>query len=80
MQNAERNIAATVDTGIDTSEMGTVGVKGELLPLSPTGLISLTIGLLGLQFCWAVQVGNATKTLLELGLSARLVSYAWLAG
>lgn len=43
-------------------------------------LFTLTSGLLGLQFCWAVQIGYVTKTLLELGLPQRFVSYAWLAG
>lgn len=54
---------------------------GDDLPdLPAVRLFGLTVGLLGLQFCWAVQVGNATRSLLELGLSATLVSYAWLAG
>lgn len=43
-------------------------------------LFRLTSGLIGLQFCWAVQVGYVTKSLLELGVSQRFVSYAWLAG
>lgn len=43
-------------------------------------LFALTSGLIGLQFCWAVQIGYITKSLLELGLSERFVSYAWLAG
>ncbi|CAN8069433.1 unnamed protein product [Agarophyton chilense] len=43
-------------------------------------LLSLTAGLVGIQFCWAVQIGYVTKALLELGLSNRFVSYAWLAG
>lgn len=43
-------------------------------------IFALTSGLIGLQFCWAVQVGYVTKSLLELGLPERFVSYAWLAG
>lgn len=43
-------------------------------------LLSLTSGLVGIQFSWAVQVGYVTKALLELGLAQRFVSYAWLAG
>jgi len=57
-----------------------VGPDGDLIPLSPPRLIALTIALLGLQFCWAVQVGNVTGTLLTLGMSHSFVSYAWLAG
>ena len=57
-----------------------VATNGELLPLSRYQLVTLTIGLLGLQFCWAVQVGNVTKVLLTLGLAPGVVSYAWLAG
>lgn len=49
-------------------------------PFSNARLFALTNGLIGLQFCWAVQVGYITKTLLELGLSERYVSLAWLAG
>lgn len=49
-------------------------------PFSNARLFALTNGLIGLQFCWAVQVGYITKTLLELGLSERYVSFAWLAG
>lgn len=43
-------------------------------------LVSLASGFVGIQFCWAVQVGYVTKALLELGLEQRFVSYAWLAG
>lgn len=43
-------------------------------------LLALASGLVGIQFCWAVQVGYVTKALLELGLADRFVSYAWLAG
>lgn len=43
-------------------------------------LLLLASGMVGVQFCWAVQVGYVTKALLELGLAARFVSYAWLAG
>lgn len=43
-------------------------------------IFALTSGLIGLQFCWAVQVGYVTKSLLELGMPERFVSYAWLAG
>lgn len=72
------------EVGDDTGEakMGSadVGPNGELLPLNTGQLAALTVGLLGLQFCWAVQVGNATKQLMELGMASGLVSYAWLAG
>ena len=51
-----------------------------LPPSTHLRLLALVSGLVGLQFCWAVQVGYVTKSLLELGLSARFVSYAWLAG
>lgn len=47
---------------------------------SNTRLFALTCGFIGLQFCWAVQIGYVTKSLLELGLPPRFVSYAWLAG
>lgn len=47
---------------------------------SRSQLLALASGLIGIQFCWAVQVGYVTKALLELGLSDRFVSYAWLAG
>lgn len=43
-------------------------------------LLSLASGMVGIQFCWAVQVGYVTKALLEFGLGQRFVSYAWLAG
>eukprot|EP00871_Galdieria_phlegrea_P002711 jgi/Galph1/3440/GphlegSOOS_G2078.1 len=43
-------------------------------------LFLIAIGLCGVQFCWAIQTGNTTKTLLELGLPANLVSMVWLAG
>lgn len=49
-------------------------------PLPRSRILALTSGLVGIQFCWAVQVGYVTKALLELGLPARYVSYAWLAG
>jgi solute carrier family 45, member 1/2/4 len=48
--------------------------------MSHMRLISLTAGLAGLQFCWAVQVGYVTRTLLQLNLAERYVSLAWLAG
>ncbi|GJQ15783.1 hypothetical protein GpartN1_g7574.t1 [Galdieria partita] len=43
-------------------------------------LILIALGLCGIQFCWAIQVGHTTRTLLELGLAPNLVSMAWLAG
>lgn len=49
-------------------------------PFSHAALFRLTAGLIGLQFCWAIQVGYVTKVLLQLGLAQRFVSYAWLAG
>lgn len=48
--------------------------------LSYLELSALTSGFVGLQVCWAVQIGYVTKSLLELGLQERFVSYAWLAG
>jgi solute carrier family 45, member 1/2/4 len=48
--------------------------------VSHARLVALTAGLAGLQFCWAVQVGYVTRTLLQLQLSERFVSLAWLAG
>lgn len=55
-------------------------MSSRLKPFSNARLFALTNGLIGLQFCWAVQIGYITKSLLELGLSERFVSYAWLAG
>lgn len=52
----------------------------DLPPYSNSQLFALTCGFIGLQFCWAVQIGYVTKALLELGLPPRFVSYAWLAG
>lgn len=49
-------------------------------PLPRSRILALASGFVGIQFCWAVQVGYVTKALLELGLLARYVSYAWLAG
>lgn len=43
-------------------------------------LLSLAAGLVGLQFCWAVQVGYVTKTILQLGLAGRWMGVVWLAG
>lgn len=57
-----------------------------ILPLPPitpfTNLqfLALASAFVGIQFCWAVQIGYVTKSLLELGLQPRYVSYAWLAG
>lgn len=48
--------------------------------LSYWKLSALTSGFVGLQVCWAVQIGYVTKSLLELGFPQRYVSYAWLAG
>ncbi|KNC46064.1 sucrose transporter 3 [Thecamonas trahens ATCC 50062] len=36
--------------------------------------------LCGAQVCWSIQIGISTKTFLELGMPASLVSAAWLAG
>lgn len=49
-------------------------------PYSHRKLFALASGFLGIQICWAVQIGYVSKFLLELGLSQRFVSYAWLAG
>lgn len=49
-------------------------------PFSHVQLFTLTSALIGIQFCWAVQVGYVTKSLLTLGIPQRFVSYAWLAG
>lgn len=43
-------------------------------------LLSLAAGLVGLQFCWAVQVGYNTKSILQLGLAPRWTGVVWLAG
>lgn len=62
-----------------------IPVQSDLLafrlpPVSHLQLVELTFGLIGIQFCWAVQVGYVTKALLQLGMPNRFVSYAWLAG
>lgn len=59
---------------------GNVSASSIQEPYSHIKLFLLTSGLIGLQFCWAVQIGYVTKSLLELGLPQRFVSYAWLAG
>ena len=48
--------------------------------LSRVELIRILLGFLGIQFCWTVEVGYATKLLLQLGMSDEKVSLAWLAG
>lgn len=49
-------------------------------PLTHLQLFTIASGFIGLQVCWAVQIGYVTKSLLELGFPERYVSYAWLAG
>lgn len=49
-------------------------------PLTHVQLFTIASGFIGLQVCWAVQIGYVTKSLLELGFPERFVSYAWLAG
>jgi solute carrier family 45, member 1/2/4 len=49
-------------------------------PLPRSQLASLAVGLVGLQVCWAVQVGYVTKTIVQLGLAARWTGVVWLAG
>lgn len=67
-----------------TKQTTSGGVHSIAQPLNPDyprfRLLALAAGLVGIQFCWAVQVGYVTKSLLELGLAQRFVSYAWLAG
>jgi solute carrier family 45 protein 1/2/4 len=48
--------------------------------LSTLRLYLVTSAMLGIQYAWAVQVGVTTAVLLELGMTARWVSLAWLAG
>lgn len=48
--------------------------------LPQSRLVGIAIGLAGLQFCWSVQIGYVTRTLLQLNLAPRFVSLAWLAG
>lgn len=59
---------------------GSSGVGAATEEKTQLQIFLLTSGLIGLQFCWAVQIGYVTKSLLELGLAQRFVSYAWLAG
>lgn len=59
---------------------GPVGPTAATEPLSHRQLAQLAVGLAGLQFCWAVQIGYVTRTLLQLHLAPRYVSLAWLAG
>lgn len=51
-----------------------------LAPLSRFRLLALSTGLLGIQVCFAVRIGNATRTLLVLGMPDEYVSYVWLSG
>ena len=46
----------------------------------PWRIFLFTCCLLGVQFCWAIQIGWSTSVFLSLGLPAQLVSFAWLAG
>jgi len=54
--------------------------ESEMSVVSWKRLFLIALGLCGVQFCWAIQVGNTTRSLLELGLDPELVSMAWLAG
>lgn len=48
--------------------------------LTPSQLIPIAIGLVGLQLCWSIQVGYVTKTMLQLGLPSKFTGIVWLAG
>lgn len=69
-----------IDFGTDVDDNASSAASATPPVTSQLELFKLTAGLIGLQYCWAVQVGYVTKSLLELGLSQRFVSYAWLAG
>lgn len=52
----------------------------EPTPLPFPRLLSLTSAMAGVQICYAAQINQGTPQLLLLGLSPRLVPFAWLAG
>lgn len=49
-------------------------------PVSRGVLLGWAFGMLGIQFCWSIQIGYVTRGLLEIGLRKEYVSLAWLAG
>mmetsp|Transcript_5405 Transcript_5405/g.16133 ORF Transcript_5405/g.16133 Transcript_5405/m.16133 type:complete len:479 (+) Transcript_5405:159-1595(+) len=74
-----------VELNSSTSSMDDwVGETGEMVKdedrLSKGTMIGMASGMLGVQFCWSIQIGYVTKALLELGLARQYVALAWLAG
>jgi hypothetical protein len=53
-------------------------------PITPTmnlfRLAALTVGFLGIQFSWTIEMAYGSPFLLELGLSRSLMSLVWIAG
>ncbi|WVN86277.1 uncharacterized protein L203_101440 [Cryptococcus depauperatus CBS 7841] len=56
--------------------IGTAGVKGPKWARLPL----LTVGMLGIQCVWSIEMGYASPYLLELGLSKSLMSLVFIAG
>lgn len=64
----------------DRESNGLLFAPGMPPHVSTIRLYLIAFGMFGLQYCWAIQVGVTTSVLLQLGLSERWVSVAWLAG
>jgi len=70
--------ALTPVTGI-----GTVSATGESMPQANWGfwkLLSISIGFLGIQFAWAIQMGQMSPLLERLGSADWLTPLLWCAG